>query len=80
MSVAFWLLASMFMVAVLVLEGILVYRRDRKWQELEASFRTGGNGWAMAAAEAGAKVKRPVGEIKVLEARTTRLGSLAALA
>lgn len=80
MSVVFWLLASMFMVAVLVLEGILVYRRDRKWQELEASFRTGGNGWPMAAAEAGAKVRRPVGEIKVLEARTTRLGSLAALA
>ncbi len=64
MSVAFWLLASVFVVAVLVLEGVLVYSRDRKWRELEASFGTSGTGWPMAAAEAGAKVKRPVGEIK----------------
>lgn len=80
MSVTFWLLASVFVVAVLVLEGVLVYWRDRKWRELEASFRTSGTGWRMTAPEAGAKVKRPVGEIKVLEARTTRLGYLVALA
>jgi diguanylate cyclase (GGDEF)-like protein len=80
MSVVLWVLASVFLLTVLVLEGILVYWRDRKWRDLEASLGTGGNGWRVATAEADGKVKRAVREVKVLEAGTTRLYYLAGLA
>jgi diguanylate cyclase (GGDEF)-like protein len=80
MSVVLWVLASAFLLTVLVLEGILVYWRERKWRELEASLGTNGNGRRVASAEADGKVKRVVQEVKVLEARTTRLYYLAGLA